>query len=178
MGATLLSGADNLSVADGRMRGVNTPRFRAIVDVHVLLVRDLLIRGLPARDGEVLLTRRAGTGYADGLWHLPSGHLESGESVVAAAAREAREEVGVVIDPGDLAFVHVMHRAPDRVGFFFAARAWAGEPRNAEPHKCSEIGWWPLGGLPADIVAYPAEALRHVLRGVPFAPHAWPPPAG
>nr|WP_049574286.1 NUDIX domain-containing protein [Nonomuraea sp. SBT364] len=126
------------------------------------------------RDGEVLLGRRSGTGYADGLWHLPSGHLEAGESVVAAAVREAREETGVVIDPADLAFAHVMHRAPDRVGLFYAATRWHGEPRNAEPHKCSELAWWPLDRLPGDIVDYPAAALAHIRDRVPFGLHAWP----
>jgi mutator protein MutT len=133
-------------------------RFRPIVDVHVLLVRD----------GEVLLTRRSGTGYADGLWHLPSGHLEEGEPVTDAAAREVREEVGVTVDPARLEFAHVMHRAPERVGLFFAAKEWTGEPYNAEPHKCSEIGWFPLDGLPADMVAYPAEALRGIRRRQAF----------
>ncbi|MEV4839866.1 NUDIX domain-containing protein [Nonomuraea sp. NPDC049486] len=133
-------------------------RFRAIVDVHVLLVRD----------GEVLMGRRSGTGYADGLWHLPSGHLEAGESATEAAAREAREEVGVRVDPADLVFAHVMHRAPERVGLFFVAERWAGEPYNAEPHKCSELGWFPLDRLPQDTVGYPAEALRGIGRGEAF----------
>ncbi|MGI5271191.1 NUDIX hydrolase [Nonomuraea sp. CA-218870] len=139
-------------------RRAGRDRFRAVVDVHVLLVRD----------GEVLLARRSGTGYADGLWHLPSGHLEAGESVTAAAAREAREEVGVRVDPADLAFAHVMHRAPERVGLFFVAGTWAGEPYNAEPDKCSEIGWFPLDRLPEDMVGYPAEALRGIRGGEAF----------
>ncbi|MFD9939253.1 NUDIX domain-containing protein [Nonomuraea sp. NPDC059023] len=140
-------------------------RFRAIVDVHVLLLR------VPE---EVLLIRRAGTGYRDGQWHLPSGHLEPGETVVEGAIREAREEVGVVIAAAALRFVHVMHRSPDRVGLFFAAREWAGEPYNAEPHKCSAIGWHPLAGLPADTVDYPAAALAAIGRAEPFAVFGWP----
>ncbi|MEU4575743.1 NUDIX domain-containing protein [Nonomuraea sp. ATR24] len=147
----------------GAAAGPAPDRFRAIVDVHVMLVRD----------GQVLLGRRSGTGYADGLWHLPSGHLEAGESVVAAAVREAREETGVVIDPADLTFAHVMHRAPDRVGLFYAVTRWRGEPRNAEPHKCAEVAWWPLDRLPEDTVDYPAAAIAHIRDRVPFALHAW-----
>ncbi|WP_433236558.1 NUDIX hydrolase [Streptosporangium sp. CA-135522] len=142
---------------------VKKARFRAIVDVHVLLVRD----------GTVLLARRAGTGYADGLWHLPSGHLEEGESAVGAVVREAREEVGVVIEPDDLTFVHAMHRAPERIGLFFVAERWSSEPYNAEPDKCSEIAWYPQEALPEDIVDYPAAALRAVMDGRPFALHEW-----
>ncbi|MCA2226485.1 NUDIX hydrolase [Nonomuraea aurantiaca] len=139
-------------------------RFRAIVDVHVMLVRD----------GTVLLGKRAGTGYGDGQWHLPSGHLEPGESVVGAAVREAREEVGVTIRPEDLEFVHVMHRAPDRVGLFFVVRKWAGEPYNAEPHKCAALAWRPLGRLPDDTIGYPAAAIARVLEEEPFALYGWP----
>nr|WP_068928478.1 NUDIX domain-containing protein [Planobispora rosea] len=135
------------------------------MDVHVLLVRD----------GEVLLMRRAGTGYGDGRWHLPSGHLEAGESAVHAAVREAREETGVAIAPEDLAFVHVMHRAPERVGLFFLARNWDGEPYNAEPGKCSEIAWCPLDALPPDTIDYPAAAVRAITAGQPFALHGWDP---
>ncbi|WP_214316832.1 NUDIX hydrolase [Nonomuraea sediminis] len=138
-------------------------RFRVIVDVHVLFIRD----------GRVLLGRRAGTGYGDGMWHLPSGHLEEGESVVEAACREAREEVGVIIESGDLTFAHVMHRAPERVGLFFVAEKWTGEPYNAEPDKCAELGWWPLDQLPADTIDYPAAALRKVAMSEPFALHEW-----
>ncbi|MEU7833998.1 NUDIX domain-containing protein [Nonomuraea sp. NPDC049129] len=140
-------------------------RFRAIVDVHVMLVRD----------GTVLLGKRAGTGYGDGRWHLPSGHLEPGESVVGAAVREAREEVGVTIRPEDLEFAHVMHRAPDRVGLFFVARKWTGEPYNAEPHKCAALAWRPLGQLPDDTIGYPAAAIARVLEKEPFALYGWTP---
>ncbi|GLX02526.1 NUDIX domain-containing protein [Microtetraspora sp. NBRC 16547] len=142
---------------------VDRTRFRAIVDVHLLLVRD----------GAVLLARRAGTGYGDGMWHLPSGHLEAGESVVDAAVREAAEEIGVAIRLDDLTFAHVMHRAPDRVGLFFTAAAWEPEPYNAEPDKCSEIAWWPLDALPPDMIDYPAAAVRAIAAGEPFALHAW-----
>lgn len=65
-------------------------RHTEVVDVH-LIVR---------RGDEVLLARRAGTGYADGLLHAPSGHTEDGEDVRAAVTREAEEEVGLTLAPG------------------------------------------------------------------------------
>jgi SAM-dependent methyltransferase len=125
-------------------------RHTEIVDVHLILVRG----------AEVLLARRAGTGYADGLLHAPSGHLEDGEDVRAAMIREAREEIGLDLAPDALEAVLVMqHRAPDaqaRIGWFFLARQAEGDPEpvNAEPGKCSEIGWYPLDDLPDDMVAY------------------------
>jgi hypothetical protein len=67
-----------------------------------------------------------------------------------------------------------MHRAPDRVGLFFVARKWTGEPYNAEPHKCSALAWRPLGQLPDDTIGYPAEAIARVLEEEPFALYGWP----
>ncbi|GAA3469627.1 NUDIX domain-containing protein [Nonomuraea roseola] len=95
--------------------------------------------------------------------------MEEGESALEAAVREAREEVGVVIDPADLTFVHAMHRAPDRMGLFFRAERWTGEPYNAEPGKCAALDWHPLDALPDGLVPYPEAALLAILRGEPFA---------
>jgi 8-oxo-dGTP pyrophosphatase MutT (NUDIX family) len=92
-----------------------------------------------------------------------------GGARTAAAAREAREELGITIDPADLAFAHLCHHAdPDglaRVGVFFAARRWTGGPVNAEPHKCSEIAWHATGELPSDIVSYIRTGLNAYSAG-------------
>lgn len=141
--------------------------YRPHVGVHLIL----------AADGKVLLLRRANTGFADGFWSLPGGCLDNGETLPEAAAREAREEVGVVIDPADLAFAHLCHHAdPDgqaRVGVFFAARRWDGEPANAEPGKCSEIAWHDLGDLPADLVSYIRSGLLAHTRQDTFSLDGW-----
>ncbi|MEV7801957.1 NUDIX domain-containing protein [Microbispora sp. NPDC088329] len=150
-------------------------RYRPVVDVHLVLTDG----------GKVLLGRRRGTGYADGEWQImPSGHLEEGESVVDAAVREAREELGVEVDGCEV--VHVMHHrnagGTARIGMFLVARSITGTPVNAEPHKCAELGWFPLDRLPERTVPYAragVEAVRRALA-VPLAPgspvfslHGW-----
>jgi 8-oxo-dGTP pyrophosphatase MutT (NUDIX family) len=59
--------------------------------------------------------------------------------------REAHEEAGVLTDPADLAFSHVVDRrnpeGQPRIGFFFTATRWQGEPVNREPHKCAGLHW-------------------------------------
>ncbi|NML24861.1 NUDIX hydrolase [Zoogloea dura] len=119
--------------------------------VHVLL----------ERDGKVLLMRRAGTGFFDGLYSLPGGHVEEGESLRATAIREMAEEVGVVLAEADLAVVGVVHRRSDtnRIDFFLAARCWQGEPRIAEPDKCDALQWFSRSALPDTIVPYVRDAL-------------------
>ncbi|MGC7096782.1 NUDIX hydrolase [Amycolatopsis lurida] len=137
-----------------------------IIDAHVLLIRD----------GEVLLTRRRGS-YGDGMWHLPSGKLDPGESLPAAAVREALEEVGVHINPDDLQHVHTLHVTGSgqkpRLGIFFATHHWVGEPHNREPDKCSAVEWFPLDALPDDVIPYPLAGIRAYLDGTPFGLLGW-----
>jgi 8-oxo-dGTP pyrophosphatase MutT (NUDIX family) len=137
-----------------------------IIDVHVLLVRD----------GEVLLTQRRGT-FGGGMWHLPSGKLGAGESLPAGAAREAEEEVGVLIRPDDLRHVHTVHVARSgpalRLGVFFEARRWGGEPVNREPDKCSAVEWFPLDKLPDAVIPYPLAGIRAYLKGETFGLLGW-----
>lgn len=129
------------------------------------------------RDEHVLLAQRHNTGYADGQWNLPSGKLEDGEDVVAAVIREAREEIAIDLDRGDLDVATSVHcRNPEgqgRVGFFFHARQWRGEPRNAEPHKCSQIEWFPLDQLPSIPCPTPRPESSCSRRGEPFGLHGW-----
>jgi 8-oxo-dGTP diphosphatase len=106
------------------IESMSTERFRAVVAVHLLLLRG----------EEVLLLRRANTGYEDGNYSVVAGHLDGNETATAAMIREAAEEAGIVVAPTDLRFVHVMHRketaeANERIDLFFAATRWQGEPK-------------------------------------------------
>ncbi|WP_238431644.1 NUDIX hydrolase [Streptomyces cavernae] len=129
------------------------------------------------RDGTVCLAERRGTGYADGKLNLPSGKLDEDEDVFDAVIREAREETGIVVEREALRVVHVMHfRNPEgqpRVGWFFVARHWEGEPRNMEEHKCAGLSWHPIGQLPDHTVPYNALGIAHYLKGEPFSVHGW-----
>ena len=137
--------------------------YTVVVDVMAIL----------ESEGRVLLAERARTGYADGHLNLPSGKLEAGESVVEAVIREAREEIAVQIAPEDLRLVHVMqHRNLDghsRIGYFFAAARWGGQPRNNEPEKCAGLLWAPIDELPGHTWPYTAAGIDAYRRGVPFS---------
>ena len=125
------------------------------------------------RENQVLLLRRFNTGYADGQYSVPAGHLDGGETVMDAAAREAEEEVGVNIEAGHMTFSTVMHRMEgnqedERVDFFVHVHQWQGEPFNAEPEKCDDLRWVDFRDLPLNIVPYVRQALRNHLAHVPF----------
>jgi 8-oxo-dGTP pyrophosphatase MutT (NUDIX family) len=127
------------------------------------------------RGNQILMLRRFNTGYADGQYSVPAGHLDGGETVIAAAAREAMEEVGVRIEPQDIEFSSVMHRldGEERVDFFVKIRDWAGEPANTEPDKCDELRWVDLNDLPANTIPYIRQALRNHFQENRFDEFGW-----
>lgn len=151
-------------------------RQTTLAAVHVLLLRHQAGRwtgdGAPK---EVLLIRRHNTGYEDGKWSLPAGHIDSGETATAAAVREAREEVGVTIR--HLRVAHVMHRQErpgrERVDFFMAVWQWKGKPRVCEPEKCSEVRWVDPGRLPADVIPYIQHAVGAFVEGISYSEYGW-----
>jgi 8-oxo-dGTP diphosphatase len=51
------------------------------------------------RKGNQLLLAQRSKGSYKGRWGFPGGHLERGETVVAAAMRELREETGIKAEP-------------------------------------------------------------------------------
>ncbi|WP_329428876.1 NUDIX domain-containing protein [Streptosporangium sp. NBC_01495] len=98
---------------------------------------------------------------------------EEGETIDEAVAREALEEIGINLSVEDLRFVHLCHfRSPEgqaRMGVFFEATSWEGEPVNAEPHKCARIEWFPLDRLPPNTYPYTAAGVERYRQGAPYA---------
>ena len=127
------------------------------------------------KNGEVLFLKRENTGYFDGSYSLPAGHIDGNETARAAAVREVKEEVGLDISAGDLELVHVIHRKSttpvphERIDLFFRIREWQGEPKNAEPHKHAEIKWYPTKSRPKDMVPEVRFALDRIAAGEAFS---------
>jgi mutator protein MutT len=140
-------------------------RTKFAVTVHLLFFRE----------DQILLLRRFNTGYADGQYSVPAGHLDGGETVLEAAAREAEEETGLRIDQQDMSFSSVLHRLEDeeRVDFFVHVRNWEGEPSNTEPDKCDELRWVKVDELPANIIPYVKRAIGNHRDGIVFDEFGW-----
>lgn len=122
-----------------------------------------------------MLLRRFNTGYRDGEYSIPAGHLDGNETIIAAAAREAKEETGVRVDPGAINFSSVMHRleGDERVDFFVHIQQWNGEPVNAETEKCDELRWIDINDLPANTIPYVRRAIQNHLNHIEFDEIGW-----
>ncbi|RNF36200.1 NUDIX hydrolase [Paracoccus methylarcula] len=114
------------------------------------------------RGDEVLLVRRRNPPDA-GLWGFPGGHVDPGETALAAAARELAEETGVTAIPRFyLDNVDLIRRGPDGgIEFHFLLAAVlcdyvSGEPVAAD--DALDAGWWKI----ADILAGHVPLSAHV----------------
>ena len=147
----------------------DTKHDRYPVAVHVIL--QAVIAGHPC----VLLMRRAGSGYADGMLGLPAGHVDLGEIPTDCAVREIAEELGITLDRDDLIPAGVMFRRSlePRVDLFFTTTTWTGTPTIREPHKCTELVWANPGQLPNDALDYVGQAITNARDGRQFHEYGW-----
>lgn len=143
-----------------------TDRFKYIGAAYLFLIED----------GRILLQRRFQTGYEDGNYGVPSGHLDGNETVREGCTREMKEEIGIDIDPNALEMVHVMHRKKtrdERFDFFLATSSYTGEITNCEPHKCDDLRWFSLNALPQNMVDYVRFALEQYREGVSYSEYGF-----
>lgn len=147
-----------------------TKRVTSIPAVYLILSRQQ-----SANNGkEILMSLRSNTGYRDGFWSFPAGHIEPAESLTEAMVREAQEELGISVRSADLKLVHSMWRAtPEaeggRLDFYFNAVNWIGEPVNAEPEKCGQVSWWPIDRLPTPLIPEVAQAIDAIENASPYS---------
>jgi len=134
-------------------------RFKYIGSSYLILVKE----------GNILLLKRANTGFMDGYYGLPAGHLDGNETAREGGSREIKEEIGIDINPLDFKVVHVMHRKAEndeRIDFFMTTDKYTGEVKNCEPQKCEELKWFPLNNLPENTIPYIRLAIENYQNGI------------
>jgi len=119
------------------------------------------------QEARVLLVKRAHPPI-QGQWSIPGGALEIGELVREAAVREAREETGLIVEPGELlgVFDRVLRDPEQCVQYHyvlidFLCKALGGELRAAS--DAAEVRWFTREELPALNLAEDTHAV--ILKG-------------
>lgn len=140
-------------------------RFKLIVSLYLIWIRN----------NKILLLRRQNTGYEDGNYGLPSGHLEDNESVTEGLCREVEEEIGIKLNPKKVNLVHVMHRRETdiRIDLFFTEKRLRGEPKNSEPHKCADLSWFSTSHLPGNTIPYIRKTINYYLNRKIYSEFGW-----
>ncbi|MFI5180284.1 MAG: NUDIX domain-containing protein [Thermoanaerobaculia bacterium] len=95
----------------------------------------LVVAGIFAKGGRLLLTQRPPGGRYPGLWELPGGKVHENETPEDALVREWQEELDVT--PAGLV-PDGFSRDGDVILLFFRVRALLGEPR---PKGCAAVRW-------------------------------------
>jgi len=118
--------------------------------------------------GEAVLLIVRAKGALKGLWSLPGGHIEPGETARAAAQREVLEETGVEADIDALVDVHdVILRAEGALRAHYLIAVFCGRWRRGEPNAASDASlacFVPLGDV---------EGLQLTDGAAPLIRRAW-----
>ena len=127
--------------------------------------------------GEAVLLIVRAKGALKGLWSLPGGHIEPGETARAAAQREVLEETAVDADIDALVDVHdvILRNAEGALSAHYLIAVFCGRWRRGEPNAGSDASlarFVPLGDVEGLPLTDGAAALIHRA----WAQLRWPSP--
>lgn len=130
------------------------------------IVADLLMTKQENGKKQILLSKRKNTGYKDGEYELPGGHLEENEDLYEAMIREAKEELGISLNMQDLKIVHIMHHyTGKRMNFILETEKSDLEPRIMEVDKCEELKWVEINNLPENTMEKVKIIIGYIEKG-------------
>ena len=133
---------------EGRNRSV-CPRCNAIrYDNPRILVSTVVFH-----EQRLLLCQRA-QDPSSGLWNLPSGFMERGETLEAAAARETFEETGVRVRADDM-HLYVVTSLPKIGEVYVCFRVGVDSDACCAGNECLEAQFFDAAGVPWDLLAFP-----------------------
>jgi ADP-ribose pyrophosphatase YjhB (NUDIX family) len=108
---------------------------------------------VPWYEGKIVLVKRAIPPRV-GFWASPGGYCERGEPPSHAAAREAREETGLVVRSTELLGVFAYEGSPVIVIYYDCEVLSGGPPRALD--ECSDVALFDPGEVPWDDLAFPS----------------------
>ncbi len=128
--------------------------------VHMIIIKD----------NKILLQKRKGTKLWDGYYALPAGHIDENENQYDALIREAKEELGIVIDSKKIISSYTVLRRnyfkidgkqlEPYIDYYFEINEYIGVPKIIEEDKCDELLWADINNLPSPFINYEGEFLE------------------
>jgi 8-oxo-dGTP diphosphatase len=109
-----------------------------------------VVAGLIWRDAQILVQQRP-AGKANGLlWEFPGGKVDPGENDVHALIRECREEIGVDVHVGPLAWEveHLYEDLDIRVSLTLYHARLSTANAKPQPHEAAQLRWMDCEALP------------------------------
>lgn len=115
---------------------------------------------------KILVQKRAKNGSKlwPGYYALPAGHVDEGENQYEALVREAREELGIELDPKDIIKEYTVlrrnffdidgKRLEPYIDYYFEMEKYTGTPSIMEKDKCEELKWVDINNLPEPFINY------------------------
>lgn len=136
---------------------------------HIPVVAVFVIKA-----GKILAVLRKNSGWQDGSYSPPGGHVEYGESYKQAALRELKEEVGLDCTKEQLEHEMTFQEftpadKDQRTCVVFKPIDWSGEPYNAEPEVHESIAWLELNNLPDNLTPQFKKTLEALKNNVTYA---------
>ena len=138
------------------------------VRIYDLPMAEAIVAGVMIKDGRILLCHRsADRRWYPGVWDLPGGHVEFGETPTEALKRELVEELGVCVH----SLSHPLDRlcTPEFEMDIWQVTGWDGTPANLVPEEHDAIAWFTAEELTSLEVAHGSylPLLRTVLKRQP-----------
>ena len=128
--------------------------------VHMIIIKD----------NKILLQKRKGTKLWDGYYALPAGHIDENENQYDALIREAKEELGIVVDSKKIISSYTVLRRnyfkidgkqlEPYIDYYFEIHDYVGIPKIIEKNKCEELLWSDINDLPEPFINYEGAFLE------------------
>ena len=123
------------------------------------------------KNNKLLVQKRKGSKLWPGYYALPAGHIDENETQYDALVREAKEELGITINPKKIITSYVVLRRnyfkvdgkvlEPYIDYYFEINEYKGIPKIMEKDKCDELIWVDINDLPKPFVNYEGDFLEN-----------------